>query len=111
MKLMVVAKRVKKVTTKNKDRMNFRLGPEVKERVARAAEISGQGLTDFAVAALIDRADEILARHESLLLGSDEYEFFLRALEEDRKPSKRSRAAAIRYRRGRREGVKYRLAD
>lgn len=107
---MVVARR-KKVLTQNKDRMNFRLHPEIKERVARAAAITGQELTDFAVSALSERADEVLGRHESLLLTSEDYEYFLGALDEDRETSGRSRAAAERYRRGRREGVKYRLAD
>lgn len=107
---MAVAKQ-KKVTTRNKDRMNFRLDPEIKERVARAAAITGQELTDFAVSTLSERADEILGRHESLLLTSEDYEFFLGALDEDRETSDRSRSAAERYRRGRREGVRYRLAD
>lgn len=107
---MAIAKQ-KKVMTRNKDRMNFRLDPEIKERVARAAAITGQELTDFAVSALSERADEVLARHESLLLTSEDYEFFLGALNEDRETSERSRMAAERYRRGRREGVRYRLAD
>jgi hypothetical protein len=38
-----------KITTRNKDRMNFRPDPEIKERLARAAAITGQELTDFAV--------------------------------------------------------------
>lgn len=101
----------KKVTTQNKDRMNFRLDPEIKERVARAAAITGQGLIDFAVSALSGRADDVLGRHKSLLLTSEDYRFFLGALYEDREASGRSRAAAERYRRGRREGVRYRLAD
>jgi uncharacterized protein (DUF1778 family) len=93
----------KKVTTQNKDRMNFRLNPEIKERVARAAAITGQGLTDFAVSALSERADEVLRRHESLLLTGEDYRFFLAALEEDRRrPTGRARrqsatgAAAVR---------------
>lgn len=101
----------KKVMTQNKDRMNFRLDPEIKERVARAAAITGQELTDFAVSALSEKADEVLGRHESLLLTSEDYQFFLSALDEDPETSERSRTAAERYRSGRREGVRYRLAD
>ena len=107
---MAVTKQ-EKIATRNKDRMNFRLDPEIKERVARAAAIMGQELTDFAVSALSEKADEVLGRHESLLLTSEDYQFFLAALDEDRETSERSRAAAKRYRRGRREGVRYRLAD
>lgn len=97
----------KKPRTSEKDRMHFRLDPKIKGRVARAAAITGQGLTDFAVSTLSEKADEILARHDTILLTSDEYNFFLKALDDDRKPSKRSRAAARRYRSGRRKGVRH----
>lgn len=87
----------KKTQISDKDRMQFRLDPKIKARVARAAAITGQGLTDFAVSTLTEKADQILARHETILLTRDEYSFFLNALAEDRKPSKRSRSAAKRY--------------
>ena len=100
----------KKTQISEKDRMHFRLDPKIKARVARAAAITGQGLTDFAVSTLSEKADQILARHDTILLTSDEYSFFLNALDDDRKPSKRARAAAKRYRRGRRKGVRYQVA-
>src|SRR3989442_6896920 len=40
---MTLAK-AKKVGTADKDRMHFRLDPDIKARVARAAAITGQGL-------------------------------------------------------------------
>lgn len=89
----------KKMRTSEKNRMDFCLHPKIKERVARAAAISGQGLTDFVVSTLSEKADQILAHHDTVLLTSDEYSFFLNALADDRKASKRSRAAAKRYRR------------
>src|SRR5437868_14037551 len=90
-----------------KARMNFRLDAEIKERVARAAAITGQELTDFAVSTLSLRADEIIEKHTNLTLNSSDYDFFLASLNDDKKPSKRSRNAAERYRKGRRKGVKY----
>ena len=107
---MAVTK-AKKVTTREKNRMHFRLDPEIKARVARAAAICGQELTDFAVSTLSEKANEILERHDNLFLNSEDYNFFLSALDEDRKPSKRSRVAAGRYRQGRRKGVRYHFAD
>jgi uncharacterized protein (DUF1778 family) len=97
----------KKVATANKDRLNFRLDPEIKARVVRAAAITGQEVTDFAVATLNEKASEILERHGSLTLNSEDYQFFLNALTDNRKPSKRSSDAARRYRRGKRKGVSY----
>ena len=96
----------KKTLTCEKVRMELRLDRKIKARVARAPAITGQGITDFAVSALSEKADQILARHERILLTSVEYSFFVNALAEDRKPSKRSRVAAKRYRRGHRKGVK-----
>ena len=93
----------------SKGRMHFRLEPKLKERVVRAAAISGQGLTNFAVAALSEKADEILDRHESLELTAEEHRFFLQALSEDRKPSKRSLDAAKKYRAGTRKAVRFRV--
>jgi len=58
-------------------------------------------------ASLSERAGQILDRHDAVLLTGDEYRFFLSALADNRKPSKRSRAAAKRYRSGRRKGVRY----
>ena len=102
--------KAKKVSTADKDRMHFRLSPDIKARVARAAAITGQGLTDFAVTALSERANEILERHDTVTLDAEDYSYFLKSLDRSRKPSKSSRAAAARYRRGRREGVRHRLA-
>ena len=76
----------KKTRTSDKDRMHFRLDPKIKARVARAAAITGQGLTDFAVSTLSEKADQILARHDTVLLTSDEYSFFLNALDDDSRP-------------------------
>ncbi|HKA18423.1 MAG TPA: DUF1778 domain-containing protein [Blastocatellia bacterium] len=105
----MAARQTKRATSRKPDRMNFRLDPEIKERVARAAAITGQGLTDFAVSTLSEKADEIIARHDTLLLDRDEFKFFLEVLDHARAPSKRSLAAAKRYRRGRREGARHRV--
>lgn len=107
------ASKIGKQSAKDLSRMNFRLAASVKERVARAAELSGQDLTEFAVAALKEKADQVIERHDNLLLGSADYEFFLDALSEAsvKEPSEKSRAAAERYRCGTRKGVRYTLAD
>ncbi len=90
--------------------MNFRLDPEIKEHVTRAAEITGHKLTDFVVSALNEKADEVLGRHESLLLTSEDYEFLIGALYEDQEMLDRSRTVAECYQRGRHEDLRYRLA-
>lgn len=94
-------------------RLNVRLSPEVKNRVARAASILGQDLTEFAVATLNRRAVEVIDEHDELLLGSEDYRFFLDTLDDTKvnAPSKRSESSAEQYRRGVRKGVRHHLAD
>lgn len=104
---------VKNKNTREQSRLNFRLAPEIKLRVIRAANILGQDLTEFAVSTLSQKADEVLEKHDNVLLGTAEYQFFLDALSATklRKPSKKSTKAADKYRRGIRKGARYQLAD
>ncbi len=78
------------------------------ERIARAAALSGQDLTEFAVATFSEKADLVIERHDYLLLGSDEYKFFLNALSELNvdEPSAHSLSASEKYRQGTRKSVK-----
>ncbi len=109
----VIQMKASSSTTSEQSRMNIRLASAVKERVARAAALSGQDMTEFAVATLSEKADMIIERHDHLLLGSNEHEFFLSALAETevQEPSNRSRAVAEKHRQGTRKGVRYVLAD
>ena len=98
----------KKTPARNIARMNFRINAEIKARVARAAAITGQGLTDFAVSTLNEKATAIIERYDTINLDSDDYEFFLNALDKKaQKPSKRALSAARRYRQGLRKGVRH----
>jgi uncharacterized protein (DUF1778 family) len=104
---------VKNKSRVEQSRLNFRLTPEIKSRVVRAATVVGQDLTEFAVATLSQRADEVLEKHDNLLLGTADYQFFLDALSVTKTPkaSKKSMKAADNYRQGIRKGARYHLAD
>lgn len=104
---------VKNNIDNQQSRLNFRLAPEIKARVARAATIVGQDLTEFAVSTLSEKADEVLEKHDNVLLGSEDYQFFLDALSEQKadKPSGKSKKAAEKYRCGTRKGARYEIAD
>ena len=118
---MAISKVVKSVKLQNKNhqspsRMNFRLASDVKSRVARAAALAGQDLTEFAVAALTEKADETIEKHESVFLSRSDYNFFLEVLDGKdsnvaAEPSECSRASADKYRRGKKIGARYHLAD
>src|SRR5262252_5171096 len=98
----------KKTSARTIARMNFRINAEIKARVARAAAITGQELTDFAVSTLNEKATAIIERYDTITLDRDDYEFFLKALDKKaQKPSKRALSAARRYRQGRRKGARH----
>jgi uncharacterized protein (DUF1778 family) len=107
------AARIPQSQNAEQSRLNFRLAPTVKERVMKAAALSGQDLTEFAVATLSEKANLVIEQHDNVLLGSEEHEFFLKALADPTvsEPSERSRKAAEKYRQGTRKGVRYSLAD
>jgi uncharacterized protein (DUF1778 family) len=93
-------------------RMNIRMAVEIKERISKAAALSGQDLTEFAVVTLSEKATEIINQHDQLLLGSEDHQFFLNALSDSgSEPSARSKSIAKKYRQGTRKGVRYQLAD
>lgn len=95
---MAVVKNKTKKASLEKVRMNFRLSRAVKERIVRAAKLTGQSLSGFAVSTLAREADEILARHTTITLADQDRDFFLAVLDDEGEPSARSLAAARRYR-------------
>ena len=90
----------KETSILGKSRLNIRISPEIKDRVARAAHILGQDLTEFTSSTLSRHADEILDNHEQILLSESDYNFFLAELEKPAtKPSDYARKAMEDYRR------------
>jgi uncharacterized protein (DUF1778 family) len=76
-------------TANEKDaRLNFRIRPDVKSRIERAASISGKSVTDFAVAALSDVADEVLQRHHDVELSDRDRDMFLAVIDRPSKPNR-----------------------
>ena len=93
--------------TEHDARMNFRLSREIKNRIERAAAVSGQSVSDFAASTLARTADDILQRHNTITLGDEDRDFFLALLDADEEPSEKEKAAAARYREGCRKGSEY----
>jgi uncharacterized protein (DUF1778 family) len=80
-----------------KDRMDFRLERTVKQRIERAATLTGQTVSAFAVSALMREANSILAEHEAIVLNADASRKFLARLDKDIKPNQNLRRAAKRH--------------
>ena len=77
--------------------MNFRLPQEVKNRIEEAAIVSGVTITDFAIASLLERAQEVLDRHTQRILSDRDRDVFLALLAEDAEPNDALKQAAERY--------------
>lgn len=68
-------------------RLDFRLSRESKERIEKAALVSGQSVSDFAAATLVREAEEVLARHGATVLSDRDRNVFLALLDNPPEPS------------------------
>lgn len=84
MSTVVAAKRA---TKREEARLNCRLSNNARSLIEKAAILSNQTLTDFAVSTLITRAEEIIERHHSIKLSTEASERFLALLEKPPAPS------------------------
>lgn len=78
------------------DRIEMRLTPEQKELLERAAAISGQAVTGFALSHLLDTARDVIERHQRTTLSLRDGRRFLEILETDAAPAPALVAAARR---------------
>ena len=69
------------------DRLEMRLTSEQKELLERAAAISGQPLTGFALSYLLDQAHAVLERYQKTVLSRRDQEAFLGILAADSTPA------------------------
>ena len=86
-------------TTNNVARFNFRLPAEIKERIEKAALVSGLTVTDFAINVLDNSAGEVLEKHAHRKLSDRDRDIFLEMLENPPKPNKALLNAVKEYRR------------
>ena len=78
-------------------RLNFRLPPEIKERVEAAALVSGVTVTDFAITALAERSEEVLEKHQTTILSDRDRDIFLEMLENPPAPNEALKKAVKEY--------------
>ena len=78
-------------------RLNFRIPSEIKERVEEAALVSGTTVTDFAITALANSAEEAIHRHQTRTLSNRDRDIFLKMLENPAEPNEALKRAAKRY--------------
>ena len=74
-------------TTTKSERLEMRVSQEHKDLIERAAAITGQPVTAFAISNLVERAEEILDRHQQTILSSRDQELFMEILDADEEPT------------------------
>lgn len=79
-------------------RIDFRLPPEVKELIEKAAACKGQSLSEYAVSTLVENAREIVREHHVTVLTDRDRDRFLELLDRQSKPNAALLAAARSYR-------------
>jgi uncharacterized protein (DUF1778 family) len=80
------------------ERMDFRVSHAHKTLIEKAAAYSGESLTGFAVATLVDEARRVVREHESVALLAHDRDRFVALLDNPPPPSEALRRAARRHR-------------
>lgn len=86
--------------TTNSARIDFRLTPEHKDLIERAASVLGQSVSDFATTTLLSRARQAVEESSMTKLSRRDSTRFLKMLDDDSPPNAALRKAAKRYARG-----------
>jgi uncharacterized protein (DUF1778 family) len=69
------------MTTIREARLDFRLDPEVKARIERAARLNRESVSAFVVHAATAAADRVLARAEISMMRAEQFDELLNALD------------------------------
>jgi uncharacterized protein (DUF1778 family) len=79
------------------ERIDVRLDREAKATIMRAADLRQQSVSEFILAATLERSQEVIERANAMRLNEQESERFLAALAKPPAPSAKLREAAERY--------------
>ncbi len=96
-----------KPTPKKQARLALRLSEDHKQRIERAAAMTGQTLNSFVSTEIVRRADEILEKEEVRRLSNRDRDIFLALLDADPEPTEAAKEAAARFNQGRHDGARY----
>ncbi len=78
-------------------RLSCRVSARIKKRAEDAASLLGQSITTFTEAALEEKAQAVLERHERITLSERDFAQFTAALENPKPPTPELRKAMAEY--------------
>ncbi len=87
---------------------NIRMAIENKIKVERAARAANQSLTEFAEAAVVQRAEEVLERQERIPLSDRDFERFVQLMTADTEPTETALREVAAFNQGHNDGPRYR---
>lgn len=79
------------------ERIDIRLPASLKQQLGRAASYAGMPLSAFLISAASERARQVIHQQEEITLSQEDWEVFLRGLDEEGKAHPRLKEAARRY--------------
>ena len=80
-------------------RLSCRVTARIKRQAEEAASLLGQSITDFTEAALAEKAQAVLEKHERLVLSERDFARFVELIENPSPPTQGLRDAMADYRR------------
>ena len=80
-------------------RLSSRVDARIKQRAEEAASLLGQSITDFTEAALAEKAQVILERHERITMSERDFARFVEMIENPPPPTQKLREALAEFRR------------
>ena len=89
---------VREIAVEQEARLNFRLDPDIKELIERAAAFSGETVTSYAVSTLVRDARRVVQEHEQTTLSEKDWALFVSMLDDPPPPNDALRRAARRHR-------------
>lgn len=78
-------------------RLDFRVSPDHKSLIERAAQAMGQTVSSFATSVLLRASEEVIERETNRVLSERDAELFLGLLSCDAEPNEALKVAADRY--------------
>ena len=84
-------------TREKVERVHCRVTTQNKAILKKAAALTGQDLTSFVTDATVERAIEVIEKHERLSLSERDSMIFIEAIDNPPAPSQKLREAASKY--------------
>jgi len=92
---------------KRRERIACRISPELKTRIANAADVMGLTTSEFIVSKAVEAADEVLRSHQTVMLSERDWDIIMEANAHPGELNESLIQAAARFKQGKEKGDSY----